>query len=604
MKGPFRGDRSGAGRVSGQFLLRTLSFSLLAASFCAPRSGGAAPAEVILRGGLVLTLEGGEPSGAVAIGGGTILALGTPAQADLLRGTATRGVQLSGDTVVPGFVDHHVHLFNLGMSLLNEEKRERLFLDLSAIDSFEELTARIRKRAESTPPGKWILGKGWSQAAFGETGLPDNKVLNQAAPRHPVYLTRVDGHAGWANETALRLAGIGANEPNPPGGVIVRRPDGSPSGVLLERANERILALIPPPQDGDIRRAFRLGAEALASRGVTEAFDAGFLAVPGVVGLNSDLEKELDLLVREDAERPLPLRLHLMIPAPSALADAVIAQPDRYRQLSPRISVTHLKLFADGAMGSRGAAMSEPYLDDPSTQGVFRMTREEIAAEAGRALDAGLDVAIHAIGDAAIHRVLDVYEELLQKRSSLAPSRLRIEHFSFAQAEDIERAARLGVVLSIQPNFILPGDDGETMEDSRVGKYHSDHVYAWGRLVELGATLAGGSDYFAKPGPPLLDFQCATTRSNSAGFPVDGWHPDQRLSRIDALKLVTALLPPGGGAPRTGLHAGDRADLAILTENPLSVGASRILSIRVRATLVDGRVVFSDGTVAGLPPPD
>ncbi len=605
MKRASSGQRRGFDSLSGGLSLQSLGLLLLVLSVgCGPRPGASTKAEIILRGGGVLTLEGSQPDGAVAIADGRILAVGTPAQADLLRSVDTRGVQLSGDTVVPGFVDHHVHLLNMGMSLLNQEKRERLFLDLGSIHSLEELGERVRKRTESTPPGRWILGKGWSQAAWGETSLPVNTVLNEAAPHHPVYLTRLDGHAGWANETALRMAGIGANQPNPPGGVIVRRPDGSPTGILLERANEQVLALIPPPSDGDIRRAFRLGAEALAALGVTEAFDAGFLRLPGVVGLNADFQRELELLVQEDAEHPLPIRLNLMIPAPSRLAETVMAQPDHFRHLSPRLAVTHVKLFADGAMGSRGAAMSQPYQDDASTQGVFRMTRQEIATTTERALDAGLDVAIHAIGDAAIDRVLDVYEEILQKKPGLKPTRLRIEHFSYAQPEDIERAARLGVALSIQPNFVAPDDDGETMEDARVGKYHAERVYPWGKLAELGAILVGGSDYFAKPGPPLLDFHSASTRSNLSDLPAEGWHPEQSLPRLESLKLMTSPLPPGGDPRKVGLHTGDRADLAILSDNPLTVPASRILSIRVRATIVDGRVVYSDGTVAGLPTPE
>ncbi len=363
-----------------------------------------------------------------------------------------------------------------------------------------------------------------------------------------------------------------------------------PSGVLLERANELLRPSLPEPSPAEIRRAFRLAAEALAAQGVTEVFDAGFLGLPGVVDLSLDFESYMELLVAADLASPLPLRVHLMVPAPSPLWDRITADPEAFRRLTPRIGVTHVKLFADGALGSRGALLSHPYADDPTTSGVERMTREEIRREAVAALDAGFDVATHAIGDRAVGMALDVYEQILRERPGLPPGRLRIEHFSYAAPEDFDRAAALGVVLAVNPDFVAPDDHGLAMEDARVGD-SSDRVYALGRLAAAGAHLAFGSDYFTAPAEPLLGFYAATTRRNGNGLPDDGWHPAERLPRLESLRIQTRLWPAGGGGPeRGGLAVGGRADLVVLTGDPLAVEDSAILGIGVEATIADGAI--------------
>ncbi|MFH1573326.1 MAG: amidohydrolase, partial [Acidobacteriota bacterium] len=404
----------------------------------------ARPADLILTGGTVRILGEGDPRQALAIRGGAVAALGDAAEVDRLRGPATQVNDLEGKTLLPGFVDHHIHLLNVGLSLLNAELDEEIFLDLSSARSLDEIARQIRNRAATLPPGAWIMGKGWSQGAWGEGRLPTHNVLTRAAPRHPVFLARVDGHAGWVNRAALQAAGITAETPDPPGGAILRSAGGEPSGVLLERANELVAAHLPRPADEQIVRAFRLGASAMAARGVVELFDAGFLACPGIVDVNADFERILELIRRTDKEQALPVRVNLMIPAPSVLADKVLADPDRYRTISPRVRVTHIKLFADGALGSRGARLTHPYSDDPATRGVEWMPAAELRAQVGCAIAAGLDVAVHAIGDEAIRITLDAFEAALLERPDLAPGRMRIEHFSHASSEDMQRAARRG----------------------------------------------------------------------------------------------------------------------------------------------------------------
>jgi predicted amidohydrolase YtcJ len=548
-----------------------------------------ADASLIVSGGRILTLGDPESVEAIAVGGGRILAMGDLRTVDRFRGRDTVDFDLDGRVLAPAFADHHVHLLNLGLALLYRAEPSPTFVDLAGSVSLSMIGDRVGARTLALAPGTWVLGQGWSQGVWGSTELPTHEVLSMAAPDHPVFLTRVDGHAGWANEAALQAAGIDAATPDPPGGVIRRVADGRPSGVLLERAAELLRPLLPDPSPTEIRRAFRLAAETLAAQGVTEVFDAGFLGAPGIVDLSLDFEQYLTHLVETDLESPLPLRIHLMVPAPSALADRIVADPASSRRLTPRIDVSHLKLFLDGALGSRGALLSHPYADDPNTNGIARMSHEEVRRHVAASLDAGLDVAAHAIGDTAVETALDVFDEILGEKPQLSPQRLRIEHFSYARPVDFERAARLGVLVVVNPDFVAPDDHGLAMEDARVGLENSERVYAFGRLTTSGARLAFGSDYFSVPGAPLLGFYGATTRRNRNGLPVDGWHPAERLSRSESLRIQTRLWPPGGGPPeRGGLTVGGSADLVVLTADPLEVADSAILGIGVVATFLDG----------------
>lgn len=455
---------------------------------------------------------------------------------------------------LPALVDHHVHLLNVGLWLLNDAEGGRLFLDLSAA-SLDEIVRQIAARAASLPEGAWIAGAGWSQAAWGTQALPTHELLSRAAPSHPVFLARTDGHAGWVNRRAMELAGI------------------TSAGVLLERDNEPVTRLIPGPSDGEIVRAFRLATEALAARGVAEVYDAGFLAFPGVAALNTDLGRHLRLLRLADSLEPLPVQVNLMIPAPSPLAESLLVSTRRWT-LSPRIRISHLKLFGDGALGSRGAALTHPYADDPGTASVPRMTTAEILDWGRRALTAGLGVATHAIGDEAVRRTLDAYETLRGEAGDAAPGALRIEHFSYAREEDFARAARLGVRLSIQSNFNSGPDDAPTFGAMRVGEANEPRVYAWRRLYDLGADLAEGTDWFARPRGALEGFHAAMTRRHAVGLGHDD--PDTRAAVYR-------------------LHASTRSgDSATWSGDPVTAPLDSLLALRARRTVSAGRVTWQE----------
>jgi len=570
-----------------------LYLALLFATGC----GGATrpTGELVLSGGTIVTLDGGQAAASsLVIREGRIAAIGDGVETGAPR---ARVLHLNDAVVLPALVDHHVHLFNAGLALLNQREGERFLLDLGAATSLEEIAARVRARAATLPAGSWITGAWWSQAAWGTQAMPSHQVLSAAAPDHPVYLARTDGHAGWLNAQAMALAGIDATSPEPYGGAISRDPSGAPTGILLERANELVAPLVPPLSDDDVMAAFRAGAEALAERGVVEIYDAGVLPVPGVVALNADFGRYLSLLQRADSAAALPLRINLMIPAPSPLADSLTATTDSARVLSPRIRITHLKLFADGALGSRGAALTHPYADDPHTHGVPRMTTEEITALSLRAVDAGLGVAIHAIGDEAVKRALDACERVLQARSGLDPGRLRIEHFSYAREEDFGRAVRLGLVLSIQSNFNSPAGEVPTFGGMRVGMANDPRVYAWDRLERMGARLAEGSDDFTRPGPALAGFIAGLTLHNAVGDSRPD--PDARLL---AWRMQATRVAPEGGAVPAAIQVGGAADLVILSGNPLAVPRSELAELRVLATISAGRVVYSAEGFGAAPP--
>jgi predicted amidohydrolase YtcJ len=549
----------------------------------------------IFHGGDIVTLE---PSTAhpeaIAVGDGRILEVGDLADLERLCDSRTRRIDLDGGALIPSFKDHHIHLVNVGMSLINACQDEALYLDLRGAGSAEEIGARVAERAAASPAGEWIVGKGWNQHDWGTGVLPTHHPLTAAAPENPVFLGRVDAHCAWVNCPALAIAGITASGPEIDGGAIVRDEHGEPTGILLERAAEPLLDRIPAYDDEEITMAFRLAVQRLAAHGITEVYDAGFLLAAAIVSVGGDFKRYLDLLRALDEADPLAVRVNLMVIAPSPFVDELTANASAYDSISPRLRATHVKLYADGAFGSRGAALSHPYHDDPSCRGVLRMSTEEMEFQTRRAMQAGLDIATHAIGDAAVARVLDAYERVLRDEPSLSPRRFRIEHFGYASTSDIRRAVSLGVLLVSQPNFIFPDAAGVTMEEHRLGEESCDRVYPWRTLSELGAPLAGSSDYFNEPGAPLWDFYSAFTRKSPDGNPAHGWQQQERLSREDSLRLVTTLFPPGGAAPRGGrLAVGESADLAILSANPLTQPEDEILGIDVLATLREGIVTHS-----------
>jgi predicted amidohydrolase YtcJ len=548
---------------------------------------------VIYRGAEILTLDPARPAvEALAVDQGAVVGLGSLDALRLAHPDATDD-DLGGGCLIPSLIDHHLHLTAIGLALLNRRQEDRLFLQLAGAESASAIVEHAAARASQVPEGEWILGMGWNQHDWNTGVLPTHEALSASLPDHPAFLVRIDAHAAWVNNAALEAAGMDSDFADPEGGRILRAGDGRPSGVLLERAVEPVLAKIPVAAGWEMRESFSLATAALAARGVTEVFDAGFMASPAIVSMGVNFEVLLELLTWADAEQPLHVDVNLMVPSPSSLAEKILADPDAYRELSPRIRVTHIKLYADGAFGSRGAALTHPYADDPQTRGFMRMSDDEIERETRRAIEAGLDIATHAIGDDAVHRVLRAYGRVADALGDVDPRRFRIEHFGYSSLEDRREAAARGFLLVAQPNFIDPDNDGVAMEDRRLGAENGARVYPWKSLLDEGANVAFSSDYYVAPGPALLDFYCAHTRANRSGLPHGGWHPQERLSRGESLRLATALHPGGGGGPvGSRLEVGATADMTQLSANPLTAEQDSILEIEPRKTFRRGAVTY------------
>jgi predicted amidohydrolase YtcJ len=358
--------------------------------------------------------------------------------------------------------------------------------------------------------------------------------------------------------------------------------------MLIERAVEVVLEHMPLPSDEVVARATLLAAETMAARGYTEVCDAGIMHFPGLVAMNSPMQRWLDIMRDVDTRNPLPIGVNVMIPAPSSAAERVLSG-SAPRQLSQQVRYTHLKLYCDGAFGSRGALLHEPYADDGGNLGISRMTGPEMLDYSRRALAVGLDVAIHAIGDAAVTRVLDVYEKILGDDGSLAPRRLRLEHFSVATSRDIERAARMGILVVAQPGFVWPFTDGSCMEDLRLGPERVTRAYVWRTLLNRGAQLVGSSDDYGLPPHPLWNYFAAVHRQNPEGIPEPGWQPQERLEPVDALRMFTRTAFPGGELTSGQLTTGAAADLAVLSHNPLALPAGKLPEVTVFGTMRKGR---------------
>jgi predicted amidohydrolase YtcJ len=489
-----------------------------------------------------------------------------------LQGPATVLEDLGGAAVTPGMVDAHLHLVSLGNNLTS--------LDLAGTTSFEEVLGRTAQWLEDRPDSGWLLGRGWDQNDWKVKRMPDNRALNRIAPETPVLLRRVDGHAALANEAALTAAGIGPDTPDPDGGKIFRDPkSGRPSGLLLDNAIEIVMVAIPKPTPEDLRRTILAAAAHCASLGLTAVHDAG---------VDAD---QLEVYCRLAAEGALPIRVYAMLEgAEPGLLDQRLPQgPDT--DFSDRLAVRCVKLYADGALGSRGAALLDPYADDPDNRGLLLTQPEDLRRLYRQAADHGFQVATHAIGDRANRMVLDIIEEVLspEERERLRP---RIEHAQILHPEDLPRFSTLGVIPSMQPTHCT--SDMPWAPD-RLGDVRLTGAYAWRSLLESGCRIPGGSDAPVESADPRLGLYAAVTRRGLDGLPEGGWNPGERLSPAEALAMFTR--DAGWASFSEGLtgtiEPGKRADLTVLSLNPLLCAAEEIPGIEVLATLVDGEYVFS-----------
>lgn len=533
-------------------------------------SGGAFAQVTVVTAAKVHTMDVAHPEAdAFAYdAGGRLLDIGTR-DAVLAKHPGAKRLDLGSATVVPGLIDAHGHVANLGYTFLRA--------DLVGTTSKDDVIARLKTFAKDLKPGAWLLGRGWDQNDWPEKNFPTAADLDGAFPDRPVWLRRVDGHAGWANTAAMKAIGRDVGGDWQPDGGRIERNGGRATGVFVDGAMQLVDRVVPPVDDSTATRALELGMKSAVEHGLTGVHDAG---VP-----LADLRRYMRLA---DAGR-MPLRIDAMADGDHE-AFAWLCEHGAYRHPAGRLEMRTVKLYIDGALGSRGAALLQPYTDAPDTHGLLIIEPSKLREVTQRARRCKLQVATHAIGDRGNREVLDAYQ--LALGANPGDHRWRIEHAQVLSQEDLPRLAQMGVIASMQPTHAT--SDMPWAED-RLGPDRVVGAYAWRRLRDTGTRLALGSDFPVESVDPRLGLYAAATRTDADGKPVGGWHPEEKLTAYEALRGFTLDAAYAGFDEHEvgSLEIGKRADFVVLREDPLAIDPSQLRNLTVEATYVDGKAVYT-----------
>ncbi|ABS26220.1 amidohydrolase [Anaeromyxobacter sp. Fw109-5] len=518
--------------------------------------------------GLLHTLDPAQPlARAALVRDGRFACVGSVEACTARAGPGARRLEVG--SAVPGLVDAHGHVMGLG--------RAALEVSCAGLESDDACVARAAERARALPAGSWIRGRGWDQNRWAGQAFPTEAKLSRAVPAHPVFLARIDGHAGWANAAALAAAGVGPDTQDPTGGKIVRDARGRPTGVLVDAAMDLVLKRIPPPSALEIEEALRRGMDALVRLGITAAHDAG--VTPEV----------LEVYRRLAAEDRLPLRVYAMLEGEGSVGDLEARMaPWKATPEVGRLTVRAVKLYADGALGSRGAALHEDYADDRGNRGLF-LTAPALLREKVRAVvRAEFQPAVHAIGDRAISETIAAIEAA-GERGAVRALRPRIEHLQILRLADAPRLAAAGIVASMQPSHAT--SDAPWVPDRLdASAPRLAGAYAWRSVLRAGVPLAFGSDFPIESPDVRLGLAAAETRL-AAGAPAP-FLPDERLAREEALRAFTAGAAFAAFAEgrRGMIREGFDADLTAFAADVLSVPASALPALPVTHAIVGGRL--------------
>ncbi len=531
------------------------------------------PPDVIYTHANIYTLDAARPRAeALAVAGDRIVAVGATHEIMRLRQPATRTVNLQGKTVLPGLIDAHCHVASLGSYALGR-------IDLSQATSFDEVVEVVAARVKRADKGEWIVGGRWDHEAWPGRQLPAHERLSAVSPENPVWLTRVDGHVGLANAAAMKLAGISRDTPSPTGGEIIKDANGEPTGLFVDSAEELITQHVAGGTHGTAELLLK-AQELCLSAGLTGVHDAGVSPA------------EIEVYQQLEAAGKLKLRVYAMV----AREHAVNYFRENGLVIGDRLTVRSAKLLADGAMGSSGAWLFEPYADRPRDSdgkpyaGLSVMKPEFIRRLAEDGLRQGYQVCTHAIGDRANHETLNAYAVALSRRPA-ENHRFRIEHAQLLAAEDIPRFARLGVIPSMQPTHCT--SDMRWVE-ARVGSQRTAGAYAWASLLRTGVRIAGGSDFTVESHNPFLGIYAAITRQDANGEPPGGWHPEQRMTRQEVLRSFTldAAFAAFEEDSKGSLEPGKLADFIVIDRDVMTCEPREILDTRVLQTVIGGEVVY------------
>jgi predicted amidohydrolase YtcJ len=555
-------------RTRKVLFLTALSTSMVASTVSAQ---AATPADLIVTGARIYTVDDARPTvQAFAVRGGKIVFLGSESEALMLKGAATKVLDYSGRTIIPGMVDGHAHLQSLGAELR--------YVDLMGTKSYEEVIRRAVERSKTVPAGQWIVGRGWDQNLWADTRFPTHEALSRAIPNHPVILTRVDGHMILVNAKAMEAAKVTRSTPEPLGGKILKLPNGEPSGTFVDNAEALIRSVMPRTPKAELRQQIIDAIAAVNRLGLTGVHDAGVDA--DVIEAHEEVAKE----------GRYTLRNYIMVSDDSAALTRYFSRGPQSGLYDGRIWIRSIKLYADGALGSRGAALISPYSDDPQNSGLLTSTAEHLLARTQWALRSGFQVCTHAIGDKGNRAALDAYEGALRTNPH-ADHRFRVEHAQVIHRDDIPRFAQLGVIPAMQASHQT--SDMNWAQD-RLGPMRVRGAYAWRALLSTGVVIPNGSDFPVEEANPLISFHSAVTRQNAENWPAGGWYPEQRMTREEALKSMTIWPAYAAFQEATlgSLALGKYADFVVLDQDIMTMPAEDILKTKVIATFLGGQAVY------------
>ncbi len=543
------------------------------------------PADLIITGGRIYTVNDQQPFvDGVAVRNGKIVFVGTEEGARAFEGSSTRIIDLQGRIMTPGFIEGHGHMMAVGYNELD--------LDLMAVKNYEELVLEVQKAVAKAKPGEWILGRGWHQDKWDRRpdkmvkGFQTHELLSAVSPDNPVFLRHASGHAALANAKAMELAGVNQlsaenlqSALTGEGGEIIRDELGNPTGIFNEHAMSLISRYIPENTSSRDAQALKLALEACLRNGLTGFHDAG--ASQTTIDLYKQLKKNNELSVR----------MYVMLGgaqlARQWFSDGPEIDPDHF------LTIRSIKLSCDGALGSRGAWLLEPYSDRPDFTGMATLPMDTVLAISREALKHGFQVCSHAIGDRANREVLNQYETAFREHPEVKDHRFRIEHAQHLHPSDIPRFAALGVIPSMQA-IHMSSDRPWAIE--RLGeKRIKEGAYMWQSLLKSGAHLMNGTDAPVEPLNPVACFYAAVTRMTLAGTPPGGYEPEQKMTREQALRSYTRGAAFGSFQEDVlgSIKVGNYADFTVFTRDIMTVDESEILGAEVAMTIVNGKVVYS-----------
>ncbi len=535
-------------------------------------------ADVVFTNANIYTVDDKRPHAeAIAVKNGRIVFVGSAADAKAYVGTKTRVVDLKGATVVPGMTDAHYHMMGVGF--------REVTLNLEGTTTLDLFLAKVKNRVDKTAPGKWVTGRGWIETFWKPQAFPTRQDLDRISPNNPVLLQRADGHASIANTAALKIAGVDKTTPNPFGGEILHdKTTGEPTGMLIDGAQGLVRRNVPGTTETEREEALLLGIQRTVSLGWTEIQNPGGSYADG------------DLFKKVLSEGKAKLRIYHAVSGPGENSRRLLAEGTTIGALNNMFTGRSIKVVFDGALGSRGAALIEPYSDE-ATSGFFTAKPEELRPMFAEALRKGIQIETHAIGDRANKTILDLYEEAFKAvppdQRKVKDPRWRVEHAQIVELDDIPRFAKLGVIPSMQPSHAI-GD--LFFAPKRLGMKRLEGAYAWQRFLHAGSVIAGGSDAPVERGEPMIEFYAAVARKSLKGESGEGWHPEQAVSRSEGLRMFTIWAAYAAFEEREkgSIEVGKLADLTILSRDIMKIPEAEILNTKCLMTVIGGDIVFED----------